>query len=226
VSPPGSVLPKGCSNPENLGGRRADYRGGNHYDTPAIRGIFDSRILLVALSTEDPIMTGLSAEVSAPPVAADQHAVSPSVGGLLIDNGGTLTDFCVIDGANVCRTKSVSLWRFHPHQRPRGCYIYGRSDSTLNCHGVRIGTAEIYRAVEKIPGVADSLIVCGELPGGNFFMPLFLVLQDGAQLDEDLQLEITTMLPQCCTQAMFATECIGFRPLRVRDDSRPLSDER
>jgi hypothetical protein len=201
VSPPGSVLPKGCSNPENLGGRRAEYRGGNHYDTPAIRGIFDSRILLVALSTEDPIMTGLSAEVSAPPVAADQHAFSPSVGGLLIniDNGGTLTDFCVIDGANVCRTKSVSLWRFHPHQRARGCYIYGRSDSTLNCHGVRIGTAEIYRAVEKIPEVADSLIVCGELPGGNFFIPLFLVLQDGAQLDEDLQLEITTKFPQCCT---------------------------
>ena len=66
-------------------------------------------------------MTGLSAEVSAPPVAADQHAFSPSVGGLLIniDNGGTLTDFCVIDGANVYRTKSVALWRFHPHQRAR-----------------------------------------------------------------------------------------------------------
>jgi hypothetical protein len=145
-------------------------------------------------------MTGLSAEVSAPPVAADQHAFSPSVGGLLIniDNGGTLTDFCVIDGANVYRTKSVALWRFHPHQRARGCYIYGRSDSTLNCLGVRIGTAEIYRAVEKIPEAADSLIVCGELPGGNFFMPLFLVLKDGAQLNEDLQLEITTKLPQYC----------------------------
>jgi hypothetical protein len=78
-------------------------RGGNHYDTPAIRGIFDSRILLVALSTEGPVMTGLNAEVSAPPVAADQHAFSPSVGGLLIniDKGGTLTDFCVIDGENV-----------------------------------------------------------------------------------------------------------------------------
>jgi acetoacetyl-CoA synthetase len=93
----------------------------------------------------------------------------------------------------------VGLWRFHPHQRARGCYIYGRSDSTLNCQGVRIGTAEIYRAVEKIPEVADSLTVRGELPGGNFFMPLFLVLKDGAQLDEDLQLEITRKLPQSCT---------------------------
>jgi acetoacetyl-CoA synthetase len=41
--------------------------------------------------------------------------------------------------------------------------------------------------------------VRGELPGGNFFMSLFLVLKDGAQLDEDLQLEITRKLPQYCT---------------------------
>ena len=43
-----------------------------------------------------------------------------------------------------------------------GCYIYGRSDSTLNRFGVRIGTAEIYRAVEQEPEIADSLIVCCE----------------------------------------------------------------
>jgi hypothetical protein len=69
--------------PRKFGREARRIRGGNHYDTPAIRGIFDSRILLVALSTEGPVMTGLSAEVSAPPVAADQHAFSPSVGGLL-----------------------------------------------------------------------------------------------------------------------------------------------
>jgi acetoacetyl-CoA synthetase len=80
-----------------------------------------------------------------------------------------------------------------------GCYIYRRSNSTLNRHGVRIGTAEIYRAAEKIPEVADSLIVCCELPGGNFFMPLSLVLKDGAQVDEDLRREITTNLRQECS---------------------------
>ena len=80
-----------------------------------------------------------------------------------------------------------------------GCHIYGRSDSTLNRHGVRIGTAEIYRAVEKIPEIADSLIVCCELPGGNFFMPLFLVLKDGAQLDENLQRKITAKLREECS---------------------------
>jgi acetoacetyl-CoA synthetase len=49
-----------------------------------------------------------------------------------------------------------------------GCYIYGRSDSTLNRFGVRIGTAEIYRAVEAVEGVEDSLIVCLDLSGGRF----------------------------------------------------------
>ena len=56
-------------------------------------------------------MTALRAEVSdRTTIAADQHGLSPSTGGLLIniDNGGTLTDFCVIDGANVYRTKSVT----------------------------------------------------------------------------------------------------------------------
>ncbi len=65
-----------------------------------------------------------------------------------------------------------------------GCYIYGRSDSTLNRHGVRIGTAEIYRTVEQVEGIADSLIVCCDLPDGTFYMPLFIRLKDGAKLDE------------------------------------------
>ena len=56
-------------------------------------------------------MTALRAEASDPtPIGVDRQALSPSAGGLLIniDNGGTLTDFCVIDGANVYRTKSVT----------------------------------------------------------------------------------------------------------------------
>lgn len=65
-----------------------------------------------------------------------------------------------------------------------GCYIYGRSDSTLNRNGVRIGTAEIYRIVEQLPDVQDSLIVCCEHPGGSAFMPLFVRLKPGAVLDD------------------------------------------
>ena len=80
-----------------------------------------------------------------------------------------------------------------------GCYIYGRSDSTLNRYGVRIGTAEIYRAVEQLPEIADSLIVCCELPGGNFFMPLFVRLKDGFTLTEALVAQIGRKLREDCS---------------------------
>lgn len=75
-----------------------------------------------------------------------------------------------------------------------GCYIYGRSDSTLNRYGVRIGTAEVYQAVEKVPEVADSLVVCCELAEGRFFMPLFVVLKPGIALDDALRGRISARL--------------------------------
>lgn len=80
-----------------------------------------------------------------------------------------------------------------------GCYIYGRSDSTLNRFGVRIGTAEIYRAVEQVEEIADSLVVCCELDGGQFFMPLFLRLKPGAVLDEALERKIAARLRSDCS---------------------------
>ena len=80
-----------------------------------------------------------------------------------------------------------------------GCYIYGRSDSTLNRNGVRIGSAEIYRVVEKIDGIADSLIVCCELPGGKFFMPLFLRLKPDAKLTDALRAKIARQLREDCS---------------------------
>lgn len=68
--------------------------------------------------------------------------------------------------------------------------ILGRSDATLNRQGVRIGTAEIYRSVDKYPEIKDSLIVNLELKGGKDFMPLFLVLNEGYDLDEALVIKI------------------------------------
>jgi acetoacetyl-CoA synthetase len=80
-----------------------------------------------------------------------------------------------------------------------GCYIYGRSDSTLNRNGVRIGSAEIYRVMEKIDDIMDSLVVCCELPGGHFFMPLFLRLKPEMKLTEALQARITRQLREDCS---------------------------
>lgn len=68
--------------------------------------------------------------------------------------------------------------------------VYGRSDATLNRHGHRLGTAEIYRVVEAVPQVLDSLVVDLEYLGRPSFMPLFVVLRDGQALDDALQAEI------------------------------------
>lgn len=80
-----------------------------------------------------------------------------------------------------------------------GCVISGRSDATLNRYGVRIGTAEIYRNVESIPGIADSLIVNLELPGARFFMPLFITLEEGVELDDNLRQSIREALARNCS---------------------------
>jgi acetoacetyl-CoA synthetase len=94
------------------------------------------------------------------------------------------------------------VWRHGDFMRidPRGaCFIYGRSDATLNRYGVRIGTAEIYRALERVPGVADSLVVCLELPHARFLMPLFVKLAPGTTLDERLRERISDQLRRDCS---------------------------
>ncbi len=81
------------------------------------------------------------------------------------------------------------IWRHGDWIRitPRGgAIIYGRSDATINRHGIRMGTAELYRAVETLPEVLDSLVVDLEFLGRESYMPLFVVLRPGLALDEAL----------------------------------------
>ncbi|TDQ42522.1 acetoacetate--CoA ligase [Tepidicella xavieri] len=68
-----------------------------------------------------------------------------------------------------------------------GCVIYGRSDATINRHGLRMGTSEIYAAVEALPEVLDSLVVDLEYLGRESYMPLFVVLRPGMTLDDALR---------------------------------------
>lgn len=85
------------------------------------------------------------------------------------------------------------VWRHGDWIRftPRGTsVIYGRSDSTINRFGIRMGTAEIYRVVEALPQVRDSLVVDLEYLGRESFMPLFVVLHEGQVLDEALEKRI------------------------------------
>ncbi|RIK04355.1 MAG: acetoacetate--CoA ligase, partial [Acidobacteria bacterium] len=72
--------------------------------------------------------------------------------------------------------------------------MHGRSDSTLNRHGVRMGSADIYQAVEKLPEVLEALVIGAEQPDGGYWMPLFVVLADGVTLDDALREKIRTVI--------------------------------
>ncbi len=75
-----------------------------------------------------------------------------------------------------------------------GCFVLGRSDATLNRHGVRIGTAEVYRTLAGIEEIDDALVVNLDLPGGRAFMPLFVKLGAGRRLDAALEEKIRDRL--------------------------------
>ncbi|MGE0704761.1 MAG: acetoacetate--CoA ligase, partial [Vicinamibacterales bacterium] len=75
-----------------------------------------------------------------------------------------------------------------------GCVIYGRSDSTIKRHGVRMGTSEIYQAVESLPEIQDSLVIDLEMLGRTSLMVLFVVLDDGHELTVDLRQRIADIL--------------------------------
>lgn len=72
--------------------------------------------------------------------------------------------------------------------------IHGRSDSTLNRQGVRMGSADIYEAVERLPEIRESLVIGVEQPDGGYWMPLFVHLAPGATLDEALLTRIKTTI--------------------------------
>ena len=71
-----------------------------------------------------------------------------------------------------------------------GCIIYGRSDATINRHGLRMGTSELYSAVEALPEVLDSMVVDLEYLGRDSYMPLFVVLRPDVMLDDAMKSRI------------------------------------
>ncbi len=107
------------------------------------------------------------------------------------------------------------IWRHGDWIRitPRdGIVIYGRSDATLNRGGIRIGTSEIYRAVNKVEEVADSLIICLEKSEGEFYMPLFVQLKPGMVLDDNLVKKINKTIRE------------AYTPRHVPDEILEVSD--
>jgi acetoacetyl-CoA synthetase len=90
--------------------------------------------------------------------------------------------------------------------------IYGRSDSTINRSGVRMGTSEIYRAVLGLDEIVDALVVDVPRPGTEGWMPLFVVLREGTELDDDLRREIARRVREQCS------------PRHVPDEVFPIAE--
>lgn len=65
--------------------------------------------------------------------------------------------------------------------------VHGRSDSTLNRNGVRLGSADIHDVVERLPEITEALVIGAEEPDGGYWMPLFVVLSAGTELDDVLR---------------------------------------
>jgi len=93
----------------------------------------------------------------------------------------------------------------------RSISISGRSDSTLNRMGVRMGSAEIYAVVEQLPEVADSLVIGVERPDGSYLMPLFVVAAEGHQVDDALRDRIRTALRAQLSPRHVPDEIVGVR---------------
>jgi acetoacetyl-CoA synthetase len=77
--------------------------------------------------------------------------------------------------------------------------IYGRSDSTINRGGVRMGTSEIYRAVLAVDEVVDALVVDVPREGTDGWMPLFVALREGCELTDELTAEIRRRVREDCS---------------------------
>ncbi|HEY6396529.1 MAG TPA: acetoacetate--CoA ligase, partial [Solirubrobacteraceae bacterium] len=90
--------------------------------------------------------------------------------------------------------------------------IYGRSDSTINRGGIRMGTSEIYRAVLSLEQVLDALVVDVPREGTDGWMPLFVVLRDGESLSEELSAQIRRRVREDCS------------PRHVPDEVRQIAE--
>lgn len=88
--------------------------------------------------------------------------------------------------------------------------IYGRSDSTINRGGIRMGTSEIYRAVLADHDIVDALVVDVPRPGTEGWMPLFVVLEEGAELDDDLKNRVAREVREYCSPRHVPNEMIAI----------------
>jgi len=153
-----------------------------------------------------PILPVVPGEISAPMLGVALDAYGPDgqslrneVGELVITEPLPSMPVCFWDDPDGTRYRQAYFETYSGAWRhgdwititDRGSVIvHGRSDSTLNRNGVRLGSADIYEVVETFPEVQEALVIGAEMPDGEYWMPLFLVLAEGTQLNDDLAYRI------------------------------------
>jgi acetoacetyl-CoA synthetase len=91
-----------------------------------------------------------------------------------------------------------------------GIVVHGRSDSTLNRHGIRMGSADIYSVVERRDDVVEALVIGAEMPDGSYWMPLFVVLAEGVVLDDTLVGDIKAQIRAEASPRHVPDEVLGI----------------
>ncbi|GGK31055.1 acetoacetyl-CoA synthetase [Yeosuana aromativorans] len=150
------------------------------------------------------------------------HAIEDDLGEMVIDKPMPSMPIYFWNDPNKKRYKASYFehfpgkWRHGDfikiNSKTKGIIIYGRSDATLNRHGIRIGTSEIYRCINKIQAIEDSLIVNLELEGGRHYMPLFVKMRPSFKLTADVKTQIKEQLKK------------EYSPRHVPDDIIEVAD--
>lgn len=102
------------------------------------------------------------------------------------------------------------------------CVIYGRSDATINRGGIRIGTSEIYRAVDQVPEVADSLIVDLPIKKNDSIVPLFVVMAENKRLDDEIKQHIRSQIRNYCSPRHVPTHIFEVNELPMTLNGKKL----
>jgi acetoacetyl-CoA synthetase len=178
-----------------------------------------------------PLLPVYAGEIQAPHLGVAVHAfnergesVIDEVGELVITEPMPSMPVCFWADADGSRYRDTyfadfpGVWRqgdFFRINARGGCFVLGRSDATLNRHGVRIGTAEIYAALAPLAEVEDALIVNLDLPGGGFFMPLFVRLAPGCTLDDALREKIRAQIREQYTPRHVPDQIVAVQDIPV-----------
>jgi acetoacetyl-CoA synthetase len=224
--PPGGAAIGAASEPGdgiwwcNISGG-TDFAGafiGGHRELPQIAGRMQCRLLGCAVESWDeqgqPVIDAVGELVCAQPIPSmPLYFVGDKDNQRLI---GSYFDMYPAGhgrkpGGGDLGASAGAVWRHGDWLRihPDGsCVIYGRSDATINRHGLRMGTSELYSAVEALPEVMDSMVVDLEYLGRESYMPLFVVLREGFELDGAMTTKInaairTALSPRFLPNAIF-----------------------